>query len=99
MSLYGFEYPPPVPRTGPGRRQMGLNLPGSLADKGQHGDLVVAEAKGIGHGMQLRWIGNAAGLDRGPLRGLHAAQPGGFFQGTAARFTGLLDAVAKKPAP
>jgi type I restriction enzyme R subunit len=46
--------------------------------------------------MQLRWIGNAAGLDRGPLRCLHAAQPGGFFQGTAARFTGLLDILGIK---
>ena len=78
---------------------VGLLFPGSLADKGQRGDLVVAETKGIGHGMQLRWIGNAAGPDRGPLRCLHAAQSGGFFQGTAARLTGLFDAGAKKPAP
>jgi len=37
----------------------------------------VAESKGIGHGTQFSWIGNAASFDSQPFRGFHPGQAGG----------------------
>jgi hypothetical protein len=56
------------------------------------------EDSGPGSGL-AGWRHSPAPADCGPLGGFHTGQPGGLFQGAAARFMGLLDAGAKKPAP
>jgi len=49
MSLYGFEYLPPVPRKLRGGGKTGLGLPGTLAEQDHDSQLCAAELQSLSH--------------------------------------------------
>ena len=56
MSVWGYEYWPPVPLEVRGRRQDRLQSPGFLADESQTDDLVIMALESAGHGLELGLI-------------------------------------------
>jgi hypothetical protein len=99
MSLYGFEYLPPVPRKARGGR-VGLLFPGAAAEKNNHPQLRVREAKGAGHRTQLLGaLWNPARLDGQPCRRLHAGQTSCLLDRVGFLLAAALDGQAEDPAP
>ena len=99
VRLYGFEYPPPVPRKVRGGGRTGLHLPGIPAEQEQWGEVIVTELKGMGYGTQLRHARRAAGLDVQPLRCFHPSQPGSLLDRTALGLADFPDTTAEQQAP
>ena len=74
--------------------------PGLLAEINQQDNMIEADLERGGHGTETVGIGrDVAGFDRRPFGGLHAGQPGRFFQGTADGFAALPDHSAEDLPP
>ena len=75
-------------------------LPDELAevDHGLH--LVEADSEGVGHGPEPGRIDDDIPIfERRPLRGLHAGQLSGLFDGMGCKLPDILDHDAEQPAP
>ena len=100
VSLYGFEYRPPVPRMiqGPGGRAGSL-YPGIPADPDRNSHLLGAHAKHRRHQAQLFRIRNTAGFDGKPLFDPHASQAGYSLQRKDTALPSLPHKDAEQLAP